>query len=88
MNEDEFNLDSDFVMAGYRTDRMVIDILSYILSTDERTAVLRDIDVPSIDAVEVEIEQDPETTDWVAYAIENQTPYYWEEGDLWRRNPT
>ena len=88
-NENEIYLDDEFVMAGYRTDRMVIAILSYILDDDELTTVLLDVDIPNIATVEAEIEQDSETTDWVARAIENHTPYYWAEGDLWRRcDPT
>lgn len=87
-NENEIYPDDEFVMAGYRTDRMVIAILSYILSTEELMAVLFDVDILNIATVEAEIKQDPETTDWVARAIEDHTPYYWAEGDLWRRKST
>ncbi len=87
-NENEIYPDDEFVMAGYRTDRMVIAILSYILSTEELMAVLFGVDILNIATVEAEIKQDPETTDWVAQAIEDHTPYYWAEGDLWRRKST
>ena len=84
---DDYLKDCEYVMSGYNSYRMVMDVVQSVLSETERTAVFSELECTGLGELEAWITEEPETTDWCACAIETRTPYFWAEGDLWRRPP-